>query len=353
LVFLIVAVIEYRKGDILKADAEALVNTVNCVGVMGRGVALQFKHAYPANFKEYAAACKRGDVKPGRMLMHDTGQLRPRWIVNFPTKRHWRGRSRLEDIQSGMEALVAEIRAHDIRSIAVPPLGSGLGGLDWSIVRRVIEDALVAVPDVGVLLYEPSPDAAQVRAPQRQDSLRMTAGRAALVGLIQRYLRGMMEPGISLLEVHKLMYFLQAAGEPLRLRYVKAYYGPYAENLRHVLGEVEGHLTSGYSGEGDTPTEQLELLPGAVDKADAFLTDHGATRERFDRVASLVDGFETPYGLELLATAHWVATKEGAQTPDMIADAIYAWGPGKHQFSRPQIALAVQRLADGAWVEAR
>jgi O-acetyl-ADP-ribose deacetylase (regulator of RNase III) len=350
---LIVAVIEYTKGDILEADAEALVNTVNCVGVMGRGIALQFKHAYPANFKEYAAACKRGDVQPGRMLVHDTGQLRPRWIVNFPTKRHWRGRSRLEDIRSGMGALVDEIRARDIRSIAVPPLGSGLGGLDWPIVRRVIADALAAVPDVHVLLYEPSPDAAQARAPERQDSLRMTAGRAALVGLIQRYLRGMTEPSISLLEVHKLMYFLQAAGERLRLRYVKAFYGPYAENLRHVLSEVEGHLTSGYSGEGDTPTEQLELLPGAVDKADAFLTDHRATRERFERVASLVDGFETPYGLELLATAHWVATKEGARTPDAIADAIHEWAPGKRQFSRPQIALAVERLADGAWVDAR
>lgn len=345
------AVIEYTKGDILEADAEALVNTVNCVGVMGRGIALHFKHAYPANFKEYAAACKRGDVMPGRMLVHDTGQLRPRWIVNFPTKRHWRGRSRLEDIRSGMAALVNEIRARDIRSIALPPLGSGLGGLDWPTVRRVIEDALVAVPDIQVLLYEPSPDAAQARAPQRQDSLKMTAGRAALVGLIQRYLRGMMEPSISLLEVHKLMYFLQAADEPLRLRYVKAPYGPYAENLRHVLSQVEGHLTGGYSGEGDTPTEQLELLPGAVDKADAFLTDHRTTRERFDRVAALVDGFETPYGLELLATAHWVATKEGALTPDAIAGAIYAWGPGKKQFSRPQIALAVERLAEGAWVK--
>lgn len=346
------AVIEHTKGDILEADAEALVNTVNCVGVMGRGIALQFKHAYPANFKEYAAACKRGDIQPGRMLIHDTGQLQPRWIVNFPTKRHWRDRSRLEDIRSGMDALVHEIRTRDIHSIAIPPLGSGLGGLDWPIVRRVIEDALAAVPDVQVLLFEPTPDAARARAPQRQDSLRMTAGRAALVGLIQRYLRGMMEPSISLLEVHKLMYFLQAAGEPLRLRYVKAFYGPYAENLRHVLSEVEGHLTHGYSGEGDAPNEQLELLPGAVDKAEAFLIDHDATRERFERVASLADGFETPYGLELLATAHWVATKERAATTDDIVTAIYAWGPGKNQFSRPQITLAVQRLTNGAWVEA-
>lgn len=342
--------IEHTSGDILEADAEALVNTVNCVGVMGRGIALQFKTAYPANFKQYAAACKQGDVQPGQMLVHDTGQLRPRWIVNFPTKRHWRGRSRLEDIRSGMDALIDEIRDRGIGSIAIPPLGSGLGGLDWPVVRRIIEEALDQVPDVHVLLYEPSPEAAELRAPQRQDSLKMTAGRAALVGLIQRYLRGMMEPSISLLEIHKLMYFLQAAGEPLRLQYIKAYYGPYAENLRHVLRQVEGHLTTGYTGEGDVPDEQLELIPGAIDEADAFLIEHPATRERFDRVGSLVDGFETPHGLELLATAHWVWTKEGAHSPAAVTDAVHAWGPGKTQFSASQIQDAVRRLTDGAWV---
>lgn len=342
--------IETAAGDILEADAEALVNTVNCVGAMGRGIALQFKHAYPDNFKEYAAACKRGDVQPGRMLVHDTGQLSPRWIVNFPTKRHWRGRSRLEDIRSGLEALVAEIADREIRSIAVPPLGSGLGGLDWPIVRDVIEDALAAVPDVRVLLYEPSADAARARAPQRTDPLRMTAGRAALVGLVRRYLSGMTEPGISLLEIHKLMYFLQIAGEPLRLRYVKGHYGPYAENLRHVMRDIEGHLTSGFSGEGDSPSEQIELLPGASDRSRAFLSDHPAIAERSGRVAELVDGYETPYGLELLASVHWVMAKEGARTSDDVIDAVHNWSQAKQRFSGAQIELAAQRLADQQWI---
>ena len=121
--------IEYKRGDILAEDAEALVNTVNTVGVMGGGIALQFKKAFPANFKAYAATCKRGDVQPGRMFVFETGQLtNPRYIINFPTKRHWRGKSRMEDIDAGLEALVKEVRDRGIRSIAIPPLGSGLGG---------------------------------------------------------------------------------------------------------------------------------------------------------------------------------------------------------------------------------
>lgn len=162
--------IRYVQGDILEAQAEALVNTVNCVGVMGRGIALQFKRAFPSNYKVYAAACKRGEVQPGRMLVFETGELTgPRYIINFPTKVHWRGKSRIEHIESGLEALVAEIQARDIRSIAIPPLGSGLGGLDWTEVHPLIDRAMSEVPDVEVEVYEPVgvPDSARAgsRAP--------------------------------------------------------------------------------------------------------------------------------------------------------------------------------------------
>ena len=123
--------IEYKTGDILAEEAEALVNTVNCVGVMGRGIALQFKRAFPENFKAYATQCKRNEMRPGRVFVFETGEmLLPRYIINFPTKRHWRGKSRMEDIESGLGSLLEEIRSHGIRSIAIPPLGSGLGGLD-------------------------------------------------------------------------------------------------------------------------------------------------------------------------------------------------------------------------------
>src|SRR5271163_799270 len=125
--------IRFATGDILKADAEALVNTVNCVGIMGRGIALQFKNAFPANFKAYAAACKREEVQPGQMFVYATGTMtNPKWIINFPTKRHWRGKSRIEDIEAGLQALVADLKRLKIKSVAVPPLGCGNGGLDWS-----------------------------------------------------------------------------------------------------------------------------------------------------------------------------------------------------------------------------
>lgn len=150
-------VIRYARGDILEADAEALVNTVNCVGVMGRGLALQFKRAYPDNFRAYAAACARREIQPGRMFVFDTGEpTNPRYIVNFPTKVHWRTRSRVEYIEVGLAALVAEILARQIGSIAIPPLGSGLGGLDWADVRPLIERALTDVPQVDAVVYEPT-----------------------------------------------------------------------------------------------------------------------------------------------------------------------------------------------------
>ncbi len=179
---------------------------------------------------------------------------------------------------------------------------------------------------------------------------KLTAGGAALLGLMDRYLAALMDPSISLLEVHKLMYFLQAAGEPLRLRHVKAPFGPYAENLRHVLRDIEGHLISGYADGGDMPDKQLALVPGAIQDAESFLEAHPATHERFDRVVRLVEGFETPFGLELLATVHWVATQEQAQDHENIVRATYAWGPRKNQFTVMQIDLAAERLRSEGWL---
>lgn len=179
----------------------------------------------------------------------------------------------------------------------------------------------------------------------------MTAGRAALVSLMYRYLVALMdEPFISLLEVHKLLYFLQSAGEPLKLRYVKAPLGPYAENLRHVLRALEGHLISGYADGGDAPNKQLSLVPGARENAEAFLEAHPETHDRFDRVARLVDGFETPFGLELLATVHWVVTQEQARDPEAIERATYAWGSRKRRFAPEQIELATERLRSQGWL---
>lgn len=345
--------IEFNTGDILKVQAEALVNTVNCVGIMGRGVALHFKNAFPANFKVYQAACARGDVRPGRMLVFETGFMSdPKYIINFPTKRHWRGKSRMDDIETGLAALVDEIRSRGIRSIALPPLGSGLGGLDWAKVRPRIEAALGRLPNIHVTVFEPHDSPAQGRVTNTAKVPSMTAGRAALVGLMRRYLGGLLDPFVTLLEVHKLMYFMQEAGEPLRLRYTIAPYGPYAENLRHVLREIEGYFVAGYADGGDAPSKELTLVPGSVDDADAFLLNHTETRGRFERVADLVQGFESPFGLELLSTVHWVATRRAALTDAEVTDAVYAWGERKRQFSTRQIALALSVLTQKGWVSA-
>jgi O-acetyl-ADP-ribose deacetylase (regulator of RNase III) len=342
--------IEFRTGDILTADAEAIVNTVNCVGIMGRGIALQFKNTFPANFKAYEAACAREEVRPGRMFVFETGTFtNPKYIVNFPTKRHWRGKSRIEDIESGLKALVEEIRTRGIRSIAIPPLGSGLGGLNWADVRPRIVDALRGLDDLQTIVFEPN--SAPVSTKSR-DVPKMTPGRAALVVLMNRYLGGLMDPFVTLLEVHKLLYFMQEAGEPLRLQYAKAPYGPYAENLRHVLRAVEGHLISGYQDGGDAPDKQLELVPGAVPDAEAFLVEDATTRARLDRVGKLVEGFETPFGLELLATVHWVVVRERVSDVEDAAAKIYAWNDRKRRFSPRQIGIAYAALRSNGWLKA-
>ena len=343
--------IEYKTGNLLEEDAEALVNTVNCVGVMGRGISLQFKKAWPENFKAYAAACRRQEVQPGRMFVFETGSLtNPRYIINFPTKRHWRGKSRMEDVEAGLRALVAEIRQRRILSVAIPPLGAGLGGLDWAEVRPRIERAMRDLPDVRVIVFEPVATPLLPKSMRKGKVPKMTPGRAALVGLMERYLAGLLDPFVSLLEVHKLMYFMQEAGEPLRLRFAKGPYGPYAENLRHVLSEIDGYYISGYGAGGDVPDKVLELVPGAVDDARRALAERPESLGRFERVARLVEGFESPFGLELLATVHWIVTREHPASENELIGKFYSWADRKRQFTPQQIRLAARVLREKRWI---
>ena len=346
--------LRYKTGDILAEETEALVNTVNCVGVMGRGIALQFKNAFPDNFKAYAEACKRREVQPGRMFVFDTGRLtHPRYIINFPTKRHWRGKSRMEDIEAGLTALQDVIRVRNIRSLAIPPLGTGLGGLDWSAVRLRIEEALGDVDDVRIVIFQPSDVPATARMSRRQTEPDMTPGRAVLVSLMDRYLSGLLDPFVTLLEVHKLMYFMKVSGEPTmqRLQVVKGPYGPYAENLTHVLREIEGHFITGYGDGGDEPYKQLELVPGAVANAEQILQEHPDTHARFRRVADLVDGFESSFGLELLSTVHWVIARDPPANLADVISSVHQWDARKEMFTARQIKLAAEVLAEKGWIE--
>ena len=353
-------------GDLLKQnDIDAIVNTVNCVGVMGKGIALQFRNKWPENSRAYAAACAAGEVRPGRMLVFDTGGLvKPNFIINFPTKDHWRGKSRIEFIRDGLLDLVAQIRRLGIRSIAMPPLGCGNGGLDWRDVRPLIAGALGDLPDVQVMVYPPrgAPPAQSMKIGTERPKI--TPGRAALLALLARYVRmsQLEEPGApegaSLLEIQKLMYFLQEAGESLRLDYVKARYGPYAENLNHVLQAMEGHYLRGY---GDRTQEVKKLSPislmtGAEDAGCSWLADHpDQTTERIEAVLSLVTGFASAYGLELLATVHWVLTREGANQTDLetLTRLVSSWNERKGRlFTEVHVRRAADRLRDSGWVAA-
>ncbi len=180
----------------------------------------------------------------------------------------------------------------------------------------------------------------------------MTLGSALIIVLVQRYLRGLLDPTVSLLEVHKLLYFMQEAGEPLRLKYEKAHYGPYAQNLRHVLNAIEGHFISGYADGGDVPEKELRLVPSAIEDAQEFLTQHPDTQTRFEKVSQLVEGFESPQGLELLATVHWLSKYERVQSTEALVQKVHSWNARKQMFTARQIAIAEQVLTDQSWITA-
>jgi O-acetyl-ADP-ribose deacetylase (regulator of RNase III) len=355
--------LEEAEGNLLDARVDALVNTVNTVGVMGKGIALQFKQAYPDNFRAYEAACRRGEVRIGRMFVVETGHLgQPGLIINFPTKRHWRARSRLSDIQAGLADLRKVISDREITSIAVPPLGCGNGGLDWRDVRPLIAEALGAIPGARVVVYPPKggPAATSMKVGTRHPSI--TRGRAALLALLGGYVRLSQaeEPaapeGASLLVIQKLMYFLQEAGQPLNLAYAKARYGPYAENLNHVLQDLEGHYLRGYGDRSQQvmKLDPISLLPGAEDEARRWLHEHAdPTADRIGAVLRLVDGFSSAYGLELLATVHWILTREGvpASEPEDVAQRMGAWNTRKGRlFTCIHIRRAAERLHDQGWL---
>lgn len=344
--------IEDGLGNLLDAQVDALVNTVNTHGVMGKGIALQFKKAFPENFAQYERACKAGEVVVGRMCLYRTVFPQPRFIVNFPTKKHWRQPSKLSYIKDGLTDLIAVIEREKIRSIAVPPLGCGNGGLEWSEVRPLIVGAFSAVPDVRVVLFAPreTPDAAAM--PDRTERPNMTPGRAAMIGLMRQYIDAGHEDEVTLLEVQKLAYLLQVAGEALRLNFVPHRYGPYADNLRHVLNRMEGHFTLGFGDGSVGPETVLTLLSGAVEGANELLSRQDETRERMAKVAALIEGFETPFGMELLATTHWVMAHDSRARHDVdaVVEAIHSWNLRKARImGRPQIRVAWERLLATPW----
>lgn len=350
--------LRYATGNLLLADVEALVNTVNTVGVMGKGVALQFKDAFAQNFHAYDDACKRGEVEIGRMFVTETGRLDgPRWIINFPTKKEWRHPSKLEYIRAGLGDLVRVIRERDIKSVALPPLGCGYGGLDWTQVKRAIEGALAELSDVDVLVYQPA-DAYQA-TPKRSGVEELTPARAMLVDVIRRY--SVLGFECTNLEVQKLAYFLQrilrglALEDPLRLKFVPNKFGPYADALRHMLDGLDGsylHCQKRLHDAG--PLDPIQLDMDRLPKVEEYVSrgPAAAYREALERLDKLIDGFQSPHLLELLSSVDWLLMeREGQATEQELMKAIAAWPGGQEAgrrkarlFKQDAVSLALERL---------
>ncbi len=338
--------IRTKKGDMFAEPVEALVNTVNCVGVMGKGVALEFKNRWPANFRAYKSLCDAKGLKPGQMFVFDTKELftseGPRYLINFPTKAHWRSKSKMDYVEDGLDALVETIREHEITSIAIPPLGCGNGGLDWADVRPLIEAKLSILDGVDIVLFAPKHAA---DAPEHVHSgLPMTFQRAILLKALndlERYFDG----SFDRISLQKIAYFLQALGVDFQLKFARNLHGPYSDTLKLAYVSMERHgMIDGFrSGE-----RQSHVTPSGCAVANEFLNQaEPAANDIIDRLSKLVQGYESPYGLELLSSVHLLAHHEGHFPVEKIIQAMQGWSEAKrNKFSEDAIRAAYDRLKE-------
>lgn len=349
--------ITFTQGNLLESRAEALVNTVNTVGVMGKGIALMFKERFARNFRLYAAACKAGQVQTGRIFVTSVDELDgPRWIVNFPTKQHWRSPSRMEWIVEGLQDLRRFLIEQKIRSIAIPPLGAGNGGLDWAEVRPQIERVLADL-DVDIQVFEPASQYQNVA--KRSGVEKLTPARALIAELVRRY--WVLGIECSLLEIQKLAWFLERTIEksalddnPLRLNFVAHKYGPYANRLDHLLDNLDGSYL--HSEKRISDADPLDVI-WFDDQRKSFLQSYLQTEARayigaLEATAALIDGFESPFGLELLASVDWLLIRENIH-PDIgaLREGLRRWPGGPSAAARKlrlfddkALAIALERL---------
>jgi O-acetyl-ADP-ribose deacetylase (regulator of RNase III) len=321
---------------------DALVNTVNTVGVMGKGIALMFKDRFPKNMAEYAKACKAEQVATGQMFVTQTDELMgPKWIVNFPTKQHWRSKSKMEWVVDGLDDLKRFILDSDVRSIALPPLGAGNGGLKWADVKPQIEGALAELSSVDIYIYEPTAKYQNVAKPNGVEAL--TPPRALISEMVRRYwVLGM---DCSLLEIHKLAWFLQRAIQKqgqeldLNLKFSANYYGPYSNNLEHLLNALDGSYLQADKRITDSSKEDvIRFNDVKKEKLTTYLnSDAKHFSPSLDKALAVIEGFESPYGLELLSTVDWVISQQECQ-PDLasVRAAIDGWPAGPKWGARKQ-----------------
>ncbi|MBI2790888.1 MAG: macro domain-containing protein [Gammaproteobacteria bacterium] len=339
-------IIEKTSGSLLESNVDALVNTVNCVGVMGKGLALQFKKAYPENFKAYEKACTHHQLVLGKMHVFETHAVNPRYIINFPTKGHWKAKSRLIDIEKGLAALKQEIIKLNIKSIAIPPLGCGNGGLDWKVVLPLIENSLMDLVDVEIFIYSPQEHKGPRYIEVKSETPKMTKTRALFILLIKDY----KEPDYALtsIEIQKLAYFMYRTGENLNLNFVKHLYGPYSPKIRHVLNDMEGHYLLGCGDNADRA--EIKIKPGVEVTAYEFLKNDSSSLERLNLIRQLIEGYETPYGMELLSSIDWLAAQEEARSLDDVYKGLKEWNTRKAQFKPKHVESGWKHLKALNWI---
>ncbi len=333
--------ITFTQGNLLKAKSEALINTVNEVGVMGKGIALMFREAFPSNTRAYELACKVGDVHVGKMFVSATNSDRgPKWIINFPTKKHWRNPSKLEWIQSGLLDLANVIQELGIKSIAIPPLGCGNGGLDWDQVRQLIVDLLGSLDSVEILVFQPT--LTYQNAPKQTGVAKLTPARALIIEMIRRY--AILGFECSILEVQKLAWFLEKgfkhmhASDPLRLSFTAGQYGPYADSLRHVLNSLDGSYLHSQKRIADaSPYTVVGFNWEKAEILDEYLNEAPMKKysDVIDWTQKVIEGFESPFGMELLATVDWLMSEQKVEPSlESIRSGLRSWPHGKDAAAR-------------------
>jgi O-acetyl-ADP-ribose deacetylase (regulator of RNase III) len=343
--------IEYKTGDMFDEPTEAIVNTVNCVGVMGKGVALEFKRRWPENFKAYKRICDAGKLSPGKMFVFENGALvgdrHHRYLINFPTKQHWRAHSKIEFIEKGLDDLVKQVEHLDIKSITLPPLGCGNGGLDWSDVRPLIERKLAPLSDVRIVVFPPGSDAAA--APEQHGiPTDLTVGRATMMvafSELEKFFGG----HLTRLTAQKLAYFMQVIGADFGLRFEKAQFGPYSESLHSAFKAMEAkQYISGYS-DND---RKVVVTAATFAASNEYLKSEGVdVAPMVKKLSLLIDGYETPYGMELLSSIHFLSAIEGITTQPEMSNALEAWNDHKRaSFSRSAVTAALERLREDGYL---
>ena len=316
---------KFTTGNILTSHSEAIINTVNTYGIMGKGIALAFKRSFPDNYKTYRKAFENGELSVGKMFVHKTDLLSPKYIINFPTKKHWRNKSKMSYISSGLDDLIDVIETNNIESISIPPLGCGLGGLNWTEVKKLIVDKLGVLDKVDVTIYEPGYQSA-VKKTKSVSSL--TPTRAMYLSILKQY--EMLGEGISTLVVQKLAYFLQLSGEDLKLNFEKANYGPYSLTLNRMLEAFSPNYLQ-YEGDLNNPITTLKLQSSRFEETDLYVAEKldNNQKQRLESVINLIDGFETAFGLELLATVAWAKRNCPECSKEEIIEDIHRWNERK------------------------